>query len=454
MMMTSLLVVDDEETFLHSVVRMLRMKGYTNLTPVSDPVEIRKLLQNKTFDAALLDMTMPGMDGLELLRIIKEHSPQTECIMVTANENIPSVIKAVKLGAYDYLVKPITPDQLTHSLERALEHKQMIYMLMSQQETAFRESLDNPEAFAEVITCDEGILRLLRETELHAQTDIPVLIVGDTGTGKELLARAIHKASHRVSGPFVAVNMLSLSATLFESEFFGHVKGAFTGAVQTKTGYLGQAQKGTLFLDEIGDLPMDIQGKLLRILQEGEYTPVGKTQPEKADVRFIAATNQDLEKLVQEGKFRRDLYYRLRFAFIRLPRLRERKDDIRLLAAHFLNSSPRPDVTLSEEAEAMLVCHNWPGNVRELQGVIEAASNLAESSVILPVHLNLPANMTSIPLPDVTAEGSKIEPLAEVERRHILAVYRALNDNKTRAARKLGISLATLQRKLKAYRVK
>ncbi len=451
--MTSILIIDDEQTFLHSVVRMLRMKGYANLTPVSDPTEIPKLLQSKTFDAVLLDITMPGMDGLELLRIIKEHSPQTECIMVTANENIPSVIKAVKLGAYDYLVKPITPDQLTYSLERALEHKQMIYMLMRQQETAFSASLDNPEAFAEVITCDERMLRLLRETELHAQTDIPVLIVGATGTGKELLAQAIHKASRRVSGPFVAVNMLSLSATLFESEFFGHVKGAFTGAVQTKTGYLGQAQKGTLFLDEIGDLPMDIQGKLLRILQEGEYMPVGKTQPKKADVRFIAATNQDLETLVEEGKFRRDLYYRLRFAFIRLPSLRERKDDIRLLAADFLNTSPRPDVTLSEEAEAMLVCHDWPGNVRELKGVLEAASNLAESSVILPAHLNLPANTASITLPEVTAAGSKIEPLAEVERRHILAVYQALN-NKTQAARKLGISLATLQRKLKAYRVK
>lgn len=453
-MIASILIVDDETTFLNSAGRMLRMSGYTDFDTEADPTAAAEAITKKEYDVAFLDITMPGMDGMELLTHIKEHSPQTECIMITANQEIPTVIKAVKLGAYDYLVKPIQPDQMIHSLKRALERKHMMEFLMLRREEAAEKSLDDPEAFAEIMTCNEKMLRLLREVELHARSDIAVLVTGETGAGKELTAQALHKAGNRKDGPFVAVNMLSLSAGLFESEFFGHAKGSFTGALQDKEGYLARAEGGTLFLDEIGDLPMEIQGKLLRILQEGEYTPVGKTRPKKADVRFVAATNQDLEQAVQEGRFRKDLYYRLRFAHLRLPPLRERKDDIRLLSEFFLRKADRGKIILSDEAEKQLLMHDWPGNIRELKGVLEAAVNLAAGGIILPEHLNLPQGGENTAAPAVTADGQTLEPMAEVERRHILHVYHALEDNKTRAAKVLGISLATLQRKLKSYGVK
>ncbi|MBW2261362.1 MAG: sigma-54-dependent Fis family transcriptional regulator, partial [Deltaproteobacteria bacterium] len=282
------------------------------------------------------------------------------------------------------------------------------------------------------------------------------LIAGETGVGKELLAQAIHRASRRSKGPFVPVNMLALSQTLFESEFFGHAKGSFTGADRDKKGYLGKSGGGTLFLDEIGDLQMEIQGKLLRILQEGEYTPVGKTRSETADVRFVAATNQDLEKLVEEKRFRMDLFYRLQFAHLRIPPLRERPGDVPLLAARFLETSQGPGASLTEEAEAMLCGHDWPGNVRELKGVLEAASNLAEKGRIAPEHIRLSGRTSAVPV-DSSWHGTekragRLEPLVEIEKRHILRVYEAVGRNKTRAAKVLEIGLQTLHRKLKAYR--
>ncbi len=455
-MSTRILIVDDEQAFLNSVSRVLRLQGYTDVVTVENPTKVQDLLGQQSFDVAFLDITMPQLDGLDLLEVIKEQSPQTECIMITANESIPSVIRAIKLGAYDYLLKPIKPDQLIHSLERALERRRLYDMLLLHASDSADQTLENPEAFSSVITCDERMLHLLREAELHARSDIPVLITGETGVGKELMAQAIGKASRRNSGPFVAVNMLALNASLFESEFFGHAKGSFTGAISDKVGYLGKAKGGTLFLDEIGDLSLEIQGKLLRILQEGEYTPVGKTRTEKADVRFVAATNENLEKRVQQRKFRKDLFYRLRFANLHIPPLRERKDDIRLLAAHFLQGAGLAGNSLEEKAEARLVGHDWPGNVRELKGVLEAAANLAENGNISPKHLNLPHRTTMVEAPASVGQASEVgalEPLAEVERRHILSVYQAVGNNKSQCARVLGIGLQTLHRKLKAYNV-
>ncbi|MFH1137488.1 MAG: sigma-54 dependent transcriptional regulator [Pseudomonadota bacterium] len=447
-----ILIVDDEVHFLNSAARKLRMEGFNDVTALADPVLAAETVKKKTFDLALLDITMPVLNGLDLLEKIKAKSPQTECIMITAQQDIALVIKAVRLGAYDYLVKPLQPDQLMHTLRRALERKNLVELLLLRQEEDLSRGLETPAAFEEIITVNEKMLRLLREAELHARSDIPILITGETGVGKELLARAIHRAGFRSRKPFVAVNMLALSPNLFESEFFGHAKGAFTGAIQDKAGYLDQAGGGALFLDEIGDLAMEVQGKLLRVLQEKEFTPVGRTRPKKADVRMIAATNQDLETLVREGRFRKDLYYRLRYASLRLPPLRERKDDLRLLARNLLKNSSRPKATISPEAEAVLMRHDWPGNVRELRGALEAAANLAEERIILPQHLRLPpADPPRAVRPDEV--GGDIEPLAEVERRHILAVYHALKNNKTRTAEKLGVSQATLWRKLKAYQV-
>ncbi len=455
-MKTSILVVDDEQAFLDSVVRVLRLEGYRLVTAVVDPTRVEGLLETNAFDAALLDISMPGMDGIEVLRLIKERSPETECVMVTANENIPTVIRAVRSGAYDYLVKPITPDQLNHALGRALERKRLIESLMLTKSLKVEQTLDNPDAFDEIVTCDDSVLRLLHEAELHAASNIPVLITGETGVGKELLARAIHQASRRSKGPFVAVNMLSLSPNLFESEFFGHRKGAFTGADREKPGYLIKASRGTLFLDEIGDLSLEIQGKLLRILQEGEYSPVGDTRVIPLDVRFVAATNQDLQKLVGLKRFRKDLFYRLQFAHLQIPPLRNRREDLALLAKHFVSCAGRSReryhaAQISTESMQMLKSHDWPGNIRELKGVIEAATNLAEGGRIEPRHLKLPKPTARKKPVEHESPGHDLEPLAEVERRHIISVYQAACKNKSKTARILGIGLQTLHRKLKAF---
>lgn len=452
--MSKILVVDDESVFVESVARMLRMEGYDDVTCITRPLEVPPLLDQQQFDVALLDLTMPELDGLALLEVIKERSPQTECIMVTANEGIPSVIRAIKLGAYDYLVKPITPDQLSVALERALERRRLVQALLLRSESAAEQALKNPQAFADFVTADPQLLRLLHEAELHATSSIPVLITGETGVGKEVLARAIHAASRRHKGPFVPVNMLALSTTLFESEFFGHARGAFTGADRERQGYLSQARGGTLFLDEIGDLPLQIQGKLLRVLQEGEFTPVGKIQSERADVRFVAATNQDLERLVREHKFRKDLFYRLQFAHLHLPPLRDRTDDIALLAAHFLEALPERAVALSRAATELLLDHGWEGNVRELRAVLESAANLAEEGTILASHLRIKPRGGRARAAAVTTKVGGLEPMAEVEKRHILAVYEAVGSNKSQAARTLQIGLQTLHRKLKSYGVK
>ena len=235
-MTISILVVDDEQVFLDSMARMLRMEGYDNVTAMSRSTEVPAVVESGDFDVAFLDITMPELDGLDLLKRIKELSPQTECIMVTANESIPMVVTAVRRGAYDYLVKPVSPDQVMHTLNRAMEHRHLLASLLLRSETIIPRKLKNPDAFGEIATADEGMVRLLHEAELHGASNIPVLITGETGCGKELMARAVHLASPRASGPFVAVNMLSLSPTLFESEFFGHVKGAFTGADKDKPG--------------------------------------------------------------------------------------------------------------------------------------------------------------------------------------------------------------------------
>jgi two-component system response regulator AtoC len=429
----AILVVDDEQDFLDSVVRGLRLEGYSRVTPVARAADVPALLEQQSFDCALLDVSMPELDGIELLQIIKERSPETECIMVTAHQSIPLVIRAIKLGAYDYLVKPTTPENVSHTLDRALERRRLLEALRLRSDEA-QEALRQPEAFRDFVTADRHTLGILREAELHAASQIPILITGETGVGKEVLARAIHTASRRSGGPFVPINMLAVAATLFESEFFGHARG------------------GTLFLDEIGDLSLDSQGKLLRILQEGEYVPVGKTRPERADVRIVAATNQDLDRLVATRRFRKDLLYRLQFAHLRLPPLRKRKEDIPLLAQRLLGGLvAHPNVELSEPAELALLGHDWPGNVRELKGALEAAANLAEGATIEPRHLRLPAGKT---VAEKAPAGGPLEPLAEVERRHILAVYEAVGQNKSQAARVLEIGLQTLHRKLQAYDVK
>lgn len=453
-MKTRVLVVDDEQDFLDSVVRLLRMQGFKDVTALSVSTDVPALLVTETFDLVLLDITMPGLDGLELLQRIKEVSPETECIMVTALDQVSQVVRAMRLGAFDYLVKPIRPDQLTQALERALERRALVAAVRLRSASPNRSVLSNPEAFEPIVTADEDTVRLLHEAELHAASSIPILITGETGVGKELLARAVHDSSRRARGPFVPVNMLALSPTLFESEFFGHVKGAFTGATRDKPGYLAQARGGTLFLDEIGDLSLEIQGKLLRILQEGEYARVGATRTELANVRFVAATNQDLEEQVEQKQFRKDLFYRLQYAHLHLPALQDRAGDIPLLCERLLQQAERRSTGISPDALGELCTYSWPGNVRQLKGVLQAALNLSDGKTVRPEHLRLPGQKRA-KAGESTAAATEtaVEPLADVERRHIIAVYAKLGNNKARTARALQIGLQTLHRKLKAYGV-
>ncbi|MGD8549532.1 MAG: sigma-54 dependent transcriptional regulator, partial [Desulfobacterales bacterium] len=336
-MQNRIIAIDDDQTFLKSIRRALITSGFTSITLEQDPGKaVSVFKQCKSYDIALIDVSMPGMDGLEVLEVIKHNSPETECIMITALDEAGTAVNAMKRGAYDYLVKPVEKDDLVLSINRALERKRLFNITGIGKGSRLPELL-HEHAFKSIIFGSSDVLKILKEAELHAASDIPILITGESGTGKELLARAVHAASPRSKSVFTPVNMASLTGSLFDAEFFGHTKGAFTGAEKDRTGYLENSNKGTLFLDEISNLPMALQGKLLRVLQDGEYIKLGTDTPRKTDIRFIAATNEDLEKRITNWKFRKDLYYRLKGGWLHLPALRQRKEDIPLLANHFLN---------------------------------------------------------------------------------------------------------------------
>jgi transcriptional regulator with PAS, ATPase and Fis domain len=312
--------------------------------------------------------------------------------------------------------------------------------------------LKNAEPFKPIVTRSPKVKRILKEAELHAGSDVPLLITGESGTGKELLARAIHKASPRSRFPFTPVNMASLTGSLFEAEFFGHTKGAFTGAQDSRRGYLEYTHHGTLFLDEIGNLMPELQGKLLRVLQDGEYFKLGASNQQKADVRFIAATNEDLERLMAKKAFRKDLYYRIRGGWLHLPPLKERKEDIPLLINKFLNDYTEKDAAIDEEAECLLMEYDYPGNIRELKSILQSAVNLAQgkpiSSDVLPQHLKRRKSISKCLVPSISDETAS---LSQIEKSHIIKVYELTNQNKSRSASLLGIGLNTLRRKLRSY---
>ena len=321
-MQYQILLVDDEQDFLDSLERGLLISGYRNLRAESDPTNAAALFERgDKVDIALIDITMPGMSGVELLEYIKSCSPATECIMVTANDEATLAVRCMKKGAFDYLVKPINMEELQVVVSKALERKNFFEIQILDKRKSSPD-LTNPAAFSSIITQSERMHRIMKEAELHAASKVPVLITGETGTGKELLAQAIHKASSRAGKTFTPINMSALTASLFESEFYGHTKGAFTGAEQDRKGYLETTSGGTFFLDEIGCLPLELQGKLLRVLQEGEYFKLGTSKLQGVNVRFIAATNIGLEVLQDQKIFRQDLFYRLCGAWLHLPPLR------------------------------------------------------------------------------------------------------------------------------------
>jgi two-component system response regulator AtoC len=449
----SIIVVDDEQDFLESVKRGLITAGFKNVHIEADA---RKAAANfekgEIFDIALIDITMAEMNGIELLSVIKNTSPDTECVMVTAVDEARTAIDCLKNGAYDYLVKPISKEDLVSSINRALERKRLVEIIdLGKRRTL--PKIDHKAAFKPIVTQSSDMLRLLKEAELHAASDIPVLITGETGTGKELLSRAIHAASSRAGAVFTPVNMESLNANLFDAQFFGHNKGAFTGAEKDQAGYLESSNRGTLFLDEIGNLPLELQGKLLRVLQGGEFIKIGSSRPQKVNIRFIAATNSDLDRLLVKKLFRKDLYYRLRGGWLHLPPLRERKNDIPLLINSFLEEFCGPaGADVEDDALSLLLDYEFPGNIRELKTIVQSAVNLCQgrpiSTKFLPDYLRKrkPLSRSGLSL-----ESGPILPLGQVEKNHILRVYNRLGKNKSRTARALGIGLNTLRRKLESY---
>lgn len=451
----NILAIDDEQDFLDSIKRGLSISGFRNIRLENDSHLAAAFFEKEdtAIDIALIDVNMPGMDGITLLEHIKTTSPDTVCLMMTAMNDAKVAVQCLKKGACDYLVKPISREELSFAVNRSLERKKMLDTLATTREPAVPK-LKCPEAFQDITTGSNNMFKIFAEAELHAKSDIPVLITGESGTGKDLLARAIHKASLRAKYPFTPVNMASLTEGLFDAEFCGHTSGAFTGAVHDSKGYLEQTNNGTIFMDEIGNAPLAFQAKLLRILQDGEYMKLGTSQTRKVNIRFITATNEDLELLIAKGLFRKDFYYRLNGAWLHLPPLRKRKEDIPLLIKKFLEefSNSKEGMKVEEQALSVLMEYDYPGNIRELKSIIHSAINLAEDKPIniacLPSHLQ-----KFLPHPKKKKEKTKIvvTPLYKVEKDHIINTYNATGRNKTQTATVLKVGINTLRRKLVNY---
>ncbi|GAB6906040.1 Acetoacetate metabolism regulatory protein AtoC [Desulfosarcina cetonica] len=454
-MNSSVVVVDDDRDYLEILGRKLADIGFKRIRLEESAVKLAGEIETGlVVDLALIDMTMPEMDGITLLETIKANSPSTECIMVTAINEARIAVDCLNKGAYDYLVKPVTTEDLSLSIKRTLERKRLLD-LIDIEKRGDLPTLENEAPFKPIITQSKKVMRILKEAELHASSQVPVLITGESGTGKELLARAIHGASPRAQQPFTPINMSSLTGSLFEAEFFGHTKGAFTGAENGRVGYLEYTNRGTLFLDEIGDLPLSLQGKLLRVLQDGEFTKLGSSTHQQVDLRFIAATNENLERMITQKRFRKDLYYRIRGGWLHLPPLRERREDIFLLAQKFLEKYY--DVShpgfIEKPALEVLMQYAYPGNIRELKSILQSAVNLAHGAPIQVTHLPAHIKTASKNCTDeeMDAGDQTIKPLAEIEKAHILKAYAQTGENKSKTARLLGIGLNTLRRKLAGY---
>ncbi len=435
---TSILIVDDDERIQASLSTALS-DGQTDVRAVGSAEQALSTLANAKVDIVLADVRMPGMSGLELLQLLRERMPEIDVILMTAYEDLPTVAKAMGAGAVDFLVKPLDLRQLRRVLHATLRDR----------ETRSRPHAARPPAQpgVQLIGHHRTMVEIFKLVGQVAQTHTTVVIRGESGTGKELIARAIHAGSQLAAEPFVPVNCTALPATLLESELFGHVRGAFTGASADRKGRFAMAGRGTIFLDEIGDTTSEFQAKLLRVLQEGEYFPVGADRPQHTEARVIAATHRDLEAMVGEGTFREDLYYRLRVVEITVPPLRERMEDVPLLAEHLVQkaciSLGKPPHILSPEAIALLEAHSWPGNVRELENCITRAAVKATGEVIRAEHITLTTPSRTIELVDVS--------LDEVERDHVARVLQANGWNKTRTAETLGISRPRLDRLIEKY---
>ena len=447
---TPILVVDDDAGLLTSIHAVLVGAGFLEPMLLSEGAKTLETIAQGDFRLVLLDLMMPDADGMTLLREIKTQYPHLECIVFTAMDDVETAIQAVRYGAYDYLVKGQNNERLVITISRALERfalRQERRLLSSR--SSFRD-LKHPDAFSDFIVADPSMAVVFRQAEAVAPTDYSVVITGESGTGKEMLARALHRLSNRKAAPFIAVNMAAFNRGLFEDEFFGHIRGAYTHAVSAKKGFLEEAQDGTLFLDEITELDLALQGKLLRVIEEKELYRLGSTRLRNIDVRFIAATNRDIHQEIDTGRFRADLFYRLNTCNITLPPLRARPRDIIPLAEHFLRIHAsrlgKSIKALSAELKQRLQGHAYPGNIRELQNIIAAAVLVEESD-----RLELTSVAASLPAPDDTTEedAEPLLSLVELERRHIRRVLDACGGDRTRAAEILGVNPSTVYRKIK-----
>jgi two-component system, NtrC family, response regulator AtoC len=433
------ILVEDDRELRAFLAEALDDAGYAVRDFSSADAACEYLTAGGVADAVVTDLIMPGMKGQELLHEIRGRRPELNVVIITAFGAIDSAIALVKSGAYDYLTKPFSTDELLLTLERALEESRL------RREVA-RLTAAGAAALPGFIGASHAVQEVFDLVHKAAVSRHPVLVTGESGTGKELIARALHTLSLR-AGRFVAVNCAALPENLLESELFGHEKGAFTGADRDKPGLLETAHGGTLFLDEVTELPAALQPKLLRALEEGEVRRLGATQPRRFDVRFVAATNRDLEKQVAEARFREDLYWRLHVLHVHLPPLRERPADIPLLAEHFLGGRPT-----SHEAMAVLTSYPWPGNVRELRNALERAATLSSTPEIRVADLPPRIRDSGDPTVLVADASTRQLPLRELERAYILEVLRQTGGNKSRTAEILGLDRKTLYRKLEEYR--
>jgi DNA-binding NtrC family response regulator len=437
------LIIDDEESMRVGCRQALELSGFSSALAENGDQGLERARQ-ESFDVALLDLRMPGMPGMEVLKRLKQESPNTAVIILTGYASIDSAVEAIKLGAYDYLPKPFTPEGLTALVLRAANASRRAL-----ENACIGQELERKMLSQALIGRSETMSRVVRLIQKAAPVDSTVLITGETGVGKEVVARAIHRLSHRSNKPFVTVDCGTLVESLFESELFGHIKGAFSGAVENTIGKIELADGGTLFLDEIANITINMQARLLRAVQEREISRVGSAALKKIDVRIISATNRDLPLEVREGKFREDLFYRLNVIHIPVPPLRERLEDIPALADYYLKKlsaeKQRAVLVLSEEAMRFLKRCEWPGNVRELINALEYAVVTCEGKMI--GMRDLPYGATNFSGPDRLIGGS----LVRLEQNEILHALEQFQGNKTKAAEYLGINRKTLREKLEKY---
>lgn len=443
-MIGSILIADDEQEIRESLSIILEDEGYRCQT-AEDGATAIEALTNESFDILITDLKMPKADGIEVLEQSLHYSPETLAIIITAHATIETAIEALRKGAADYILKPLDFDEVLIRIHNLLEHKKLI-----QENKYLRKQIDQEFNFNHIIGESDAMQQVYRMVERVSNADSNVLITGPSGTGKELVARAIYANGNRANEPFIAINCGAIPKDLIGSELFGHKKGAFTGAESDKEGVFVAANNGTVFLDEVAEIPLEQQVHLLRVIQEREVKPVGSNQTVSFDTRIIAASNRDLEQQVEQGNFRDDLYYRLNVVEISLPTLEERKQDIPLLAQHFVKKYSRelnrPVQGISGEAMGALISHKWKGQVRELENVIERAVLLGDDEFISPE--DLPSNISKAENEYDLDTDSLETAVQSFEKHHILSVLKRCDGNKTKAAGLLGIDPSTLYRKM------